>query len=196
MADVIVVYISAASDLELEREVLNRAITEIPTTLAWRIILTPLTHEEPDLRAVADADVQLLLLGSDVRAPVGVEWAIARRARKMPTLWLKQAISRTQAAHAFMKELERHTTWRFFSDIGDLRRQALLLLVDHILSQQEHYNIKNEELDKLSSFRKKLAKSKRQPVDDTRGGAGNSSIILSTERYIPSNGVLLTEPEQ
>jgi len=42
MADRVLLYISAASDLALEREVLSRAIIEIPTSLGWRIIQTPL----------------------------------------------------------------------------------------------------------------------------------------------------------
>ena len=80
MSDILRLYISATTDLDFEREVLNRAITEIPTTLAWQITLTPLTHEEPDTQAITEADVHLLLLGGDVRAPIGVEWLAARRA--------------------------------------------------------------------------------------------------------------------
>jgi hypothetical protein len=73
MADRILLYISAASDLALEREVLSRAIVEIPTSLAWRIKQTPVGDEALDLEAVAVADVHLLLFGGDIRAPVGAE---------------------------------------------------------------------------------------------------------------------------
>ena len=194
MADIIVIYISAAADLALEREVLNRAITEIPTTLAWRIVETPLTHIEPDLDSVVAADIHLLLLGGDVRAPVGVEWAVARRAGRLPVLYLKNSVTHTQAAQAFIRELERYTEWHRYEHAGDLRIAVLKRLADHILERREHYSLKDSEYTSLSDWRKQLRKSPRQKVDDTRGGAGNSSLILSLERYMPSDGVLLNDP--
>lgn len=195
MADVLLLYISAAANLELEREVLNRSITEIPTTLAWRIVLTPLTAGEPDLHAIADADVHLLLLGSDVRAPVGVEWLAARRAGHMPTLWLSASVAHTQAAQAFAHELGRYATWHRYADVAELRRQVLLHLTQHILSHRKHYGLSDKEYETLNTWRKELAGKKRDKVDQTRGGAGDSGIILSAERYIPTDGVLLHNPD-
>jgi hypothetical protein len=196
MADQVLVYISAADDLGLEREVLGRAITEIPTTLAWRIVQTSSRAEEPALEAVVQADVHLLLLGSDVRAPVGVEWLTARRSGHMPFLLLKSESTRTQAAQAFMKELERYTQWHTFDDVASLRKQVLTLLSDHILTHRDHYQLGDNEYEKLSDWLKNLRKAKRKKVDDTRGGADKSSIILSTERYVPSEGVLLHDPNR
>jgi hypothetical protein len=196
MADQVLIYISAAGDLTFEREVLGRAITEIPTTLAWRIIQTPLAADEPDLDFLAQADVHLLLLGTDVRAPVGVEWLASRRVGHMPALFLRKGSAHTQAAHAFINELQRYTEWRRYEDVADLRKQVLLLLADHILSQHDYYQVKDDEFDKLQTWRRELRRSKRQKVDDTRGGAGDSSIILSAERYMPSDGILLHDPNQ
>lgn len=195
-ADVLRVYISAAADLAFEREVISRAITEIPTTLAWRIVQTPLLAEEPDLAFLAQADVHLLLLGSDVRAPVGVEWLAARRADRMPLLLLKNMALQTQAAQAFMRELERYTTWHRFDGPTDLRKRVLTSLADHILSNHEHYQIGADEYEKIATWRKELKKAKQQHVDQTRGGAGDSSVIFSVERYVPSEGVLLNDPHE
>ncbi len=103
MADQVLIYISAASDLGFEREVLGRAITEIPTTLAWRILQTPLNAEEPDLSSLARADVHMLLLGTDVRAPVGVEWLAARRTGHLPTLFLKNGSARTGSTRLYAR---------------------------------------------------------------------------------------------
>lgn len=194
MADEFVLYISAAGDLELEREVLNRSVTEIPTTLAWRIVDTPLTTAEPDFDAVAAADMHVLLLGSDVRAPVGVEWVIARRSGHLPTLWLKTSVTHTQAAQAFIRELKLTAEWHMYSDVADLRRQVLLHLADTILSRRKHYKLDDDEYASLTTWRRQLMRKKRTEVDRTIGGAGNSSIILSAERYVPSDGVLLQPP--
>jgi hypothetical protein len=191
MADRILLYISAASDLSLEREVLSRAITEIPTSLGWRITQTPVADEPLNLEAAAKADVHLLLFGGDIRAPVGVEWLAARRAGHTPTLFLKQGAPHTPAALIFIRDLERHTTWRSFADAADLRRQVLALLTEHILSHATHYQIGSAEFEKLRAWQKQLEASEKQTVDQTRGGAGASSVILSTERFTPSGGKLV-----
>jgi len=192
MADRVLLYISAASDLTLEREVLSRAITEIPTSLGWRITQTPIGDEPLDLEAAAQADLHLLILGGDIRAPVGAEWLAARRAGHMPTLFLKQS-AHTPAALFFIRDLERYAAWRPFDDAADLRRQVLALLVEHILNYAIHYQINPDEFEKLRTWRKQLETSEKQPVDKTRRGAGASSVILSPERVISSEGKLVGE---
>jgi len=192
MADRVLLYISAASDLVPEREVLNRAIAEIPTSLGWRIIQTPVADEPLDLEAAAQADLHLLILGGDIRAPVGAEWLAARRSGHMPTLFLKQS-AHTPAALFFIRDLERYAAWRPFDDAADLRRQVLALLVEHILNHAIHYQINPDEFEKLRTWRKQLETSEKQPVDKTRRGAGASSVILSPERVISSEGKLVGE---
>jgi hypothetical protein len=191
MPDRILLYISAASDLALERETLSKATIEIPTTLAWRIKQTPGPDEKLDSEAVARADVHLLVLGGDIRAPVGAEWLAARRAGRTPTLFLKESVIHTPAATVFVRDLERHTTWRPYDDAADLRRQVLKLLVEHILDRADYYRIGPEEFQKLRSFHKQLEKAAKQSLDQTRGGAGASSVILSPERFTPSTGKLI-----
>ena len=191
MADRILLYISAASDLSFEREVLGRAIVEIPTSLGWRIKQTPVADEVLDLEAVAEADVHILILGGDIRAPVGAEWLAARRAGRLPTLFLKQGAHHTPAAQFFIHDLERHAVWRPFDDAADLRRQVLPLLTEHILKHTGHYQIGPEEFQKLHAWQKQLDTADKKSVDKTRGGAGASSVILSTERFTPSEGKLV-----
>ena len=191
MPDRILLYVSAAPDLALERETLSKATIEIPTTLAWRVKQTPGTDEKLDSEAVARADVYLLVMGSDIRAPVGAEWLAARRAGRTPTLFLKERIIHTPAATVFVHDLERHATWRPYDDAADLRRQVLKLLVEHILDRADYYRIGPEEFRKLRSFHKQLEKAGKKFLDQTRGGAGASSVILSPERFTPSEGKLI-----
>ena len=194
MADEVLIYISAASDLEYEREVLAKAIAEIPTSLGWKVAQTPLDDAEPDLIEVANANLHLLLLGCDVRAPVGLEWRIAHRAGHPPRLLLKQDVLRTQAGQAFMNELSRTAAWEPFGDAADLRRKALRILVDHIASNAVEYRIPLEELERLSAWQKEAFKpGKKTAQEPTRGGAGDSAVILSTERFTPSQGKLIKD---
>ena len=55
----ILLYISAGSDLAPEREVLGRAVTEIPLDLGWHIFQTPHSGRRVDREAVELADLHL-----------------------------------------------------------------------------------------------------------------------------------------
>ena len=190
MVDILHLYISAASDLVQERESLSHAVAEIPVTLGWRVIQSPAHGEAVDIDAVAQADFHILLLGSDIRAPVGLEWRLARRANRLPVTFLKQEVVRTMAALDYIRYLEEQTTWRKYKDIIDLHRQALHLLAEHILTQAVYYALKPAESEKLTAWVKTLDTPKNEtPV--LHGGIGESSVVLSPERYIPSEGVLI-----
>ncbi len=196
MTDRILLYISAAPDLSVEREVLGRATIEIPTTLGWRIIQTPGKNERLDLEAARQADVHLFLMGSDIHAPMGAEWMAARQAGRTPVMFLKQGIQHTPAGTIFLRDLERYGTWRPFEDAADLRRQVLELLARHILDEAMHYQLKPEEFERLRAWQKELESKEKEAVDQTRGGAGSSSVVLSPERYVPSEGTLVKRPDQ
>lgn len=190
MVDILNLYISAAADLDHEREVLSRVVAEIPVTLGWRVTQTPLHGDAVDASALAQAEVHIFLLGSDIRAPLGLEWRLAHRANRLQFAFLKQDIARTMAALDFIRYLETQTRWNFFRNIVDLRLQTLKLLSDHILSQPEYYVLKPGEFDRLTSWREKLNLPEEEQLE-LHGGIGESSVVLSPERYIPSEGVLI-----
>lgn len=120
MADRLLLYISAASDLRAEREVLGRAVTEVPVSLAWRVVHSPGGDEPVDVDAVSRADVHLLLLGGDIRAPVGLEWRYALLAGRKPVPFLKQDALRTPAGEHFLRFVRQRAAWRPFRDPADL----------------------------------------------------------------------------
>ncbi len=194
MVDKLRLYISAAYDLRFERDVLARAITEIPTSLGWTITQTPGPDQEANLEAVVQADVHLLVLGSDIQAPVGLEWSTARRAGKQVSLLYKSSARQTQAAQAFVREVARFARWQAFADAYDLRRLTLDLLVDHLLTHRERYEISAEEAERLRDWRRAMEATARSKgaVSDLRGGAEQSAVILTTERFTPSQGTLLS----
>ena len=135
MADRLLLYISAASDLRAEREVLGRAVTEVPVSLAWRVVHSPGGDEPVDVDAVSRADVHLLLLGGDIRAPVGLEWRYALLAGRKPVPFLKQDALRTPAGEHFLRFVRQRAAWRPFRDPADLRRQFLALLAGHVIDR-------------------------------------------------------------
>ena len=191
MIDKLKLYISAAPDLRLERDALARAVAEIPTSLGFTITQTPASDREPDLDAVVEAHLHLLMIGSDIQAPVGLEWATARRNGKPVTLLYKSSALHTQAAHAFMRDLTKMGTWRAFGDTTQLRRQVLRLIVDHLLTQRVRYEIGEDEAATLRDWRKALDDTQKRETGDVPSGADESAVILTTERFVPSGGKLL-----
>jgi hypothetical protein len=196
MADELLVYVSAAPDLEREREILGRAVTEVPVPLGWRVVQSPAGDEPADLEAAARADVHLLLLGSDIRAPIGREWLTARRAGRQPVPLLKQGVLQTPAAQSFQRYIEEQVAWRPFRDGAELRLLGLRLLADHILARAQHYALSPLELARLQAWRSELGGRGKGVEAVTRGGAAASGIVLSPERYVPSEGVLIQTPEE
>jgi hypothetical protein len=191
MVQPVLFYISAASDLEAEREVLGRAVTEIPVDLAWRVVQSPGGNGPVDLDAIADADVHILLMGSDIRAPVGLEWQVARQTGQQPRAFLRQDALRTPAGQAFVRLVREAQGWEGYPDLATLRRTVLRLLADHVMEHAIRYALRPEELVRLQSWRNSLAQSADEVDEETRGGAGDSSVLLSRERFEPSGGILI-----
>ena len=191
MTDHFVVYVSAAADLAAEREAVGRAVTEIPVSLGWRIVQSPLRDEPVDLESLAQSDLHFLLMGGDIRAPIGTEWISARRLRRQVYLLLKTGIPQTAAARDFVRFVGGESAWQPFRDTRELRLQILTRLADMIRVQALRFALTTVELGQLQDWRESLESA---PFDETTarpGGAGESGIVLSPERYEPSSGILL-----
>jgi hypothetical protein len=184
----VTIYISAASDLMAEREALGRMIAALPVTLAWRIVQTPLGVELLDLEAVRLADLHLLVLGGDIRAPVGLEWHTAHHARRPSLAFLKKGLARTLAGQAFVRDV--NVAWQPFTDAADLSRQVERALAEHLIHHAVHYALTPAEVEQLTA----LHPIETKPTPPTKSkDAGHSAVILSRERFMPSEGVIVDE---
>lgn len=182
----VTIYISAAADLMAEREALGRMIAGLPVTLAWRIVQTPLGVEPLDLEAVHQADLYLLILGSDIRAPVGLEWHTAYYGHRPIHAFLRRRVARTPAGQAFIRDTG--ADWQPFTDAADLRRQVERLLVEHLLRHAGRYALTPLELERLTHLQASGQDSEPSAGDE---GTGHSAVILSRERYMPNEGVIV-----
>jgi hypothetical protein len=120
---------------------------------------------------------------------------MARRAGKHPQPFLKDEIQRTSAGQNFIRFVETSTSWEHFRDPLDLRQKVLLLLSSYIIQQAISFALSQNEVDRLQSWRRELVDG-ATPVNAAVGGAGESSLILSRERFVPSGGVLLQNDEK
>ncbi len=184
----VIVYISAASDLMAEREALARMIAGLPVTLPWRIIQTSTGAEPLDLESLQAADLYFLVMGSDIRAPVGLEWLTARRAQRTVNAFLKQGVGRTPAGQVFISQTK--VVWQPFTDAAaDLSRQARQVLTKHLDRYAIQYALTPAELEQLAVLPK--SEEKKEAIGGQE--AAQSAVILSRERYTPSGGVIVDD---
>lgn len=196
MVDTIKLYISAANDLQLERDLISRSTTEIPVTLGWQINLTPFGEKTLEEDLVLDANLHILILGIDIRAPIGFELYLSRRVGRSPFLFLKGGINRTPAAVNFYRSVSEVGQWHTYDALEDLRFKALKHISRHILNRSEFFSLHTDEKDQLSKFINDLEKSTPEQIEDRQGVTGEDSVILSRERFTPQGGVLIKAPEE
>jgi len=201
MASRVRLFVTAAPDLEPEREAIGKAIAQLPVSLGWEIKRTPRQGEPlaPVLEAVADCDFYVFLLGTDVTAPVGVEWDAALEAGKTPLAFLKD-VPHTPAARAFARFAERSgVRWTPFSDPQEPGVLVQETLARWILDRAEAYGLSPVEWETLAAFREKqrpeeVGRGLEEVVQEPRG-AGGGGVILAPGRDLPPGGVLVEETE-
>jgi hypothetical protein len=182
----VTIYISAAPELMAEREALAQLIARLPVTLAWHIVQTPREGELVDREALQIADLFFLIMGSDIRAPIGTEWYLAQQTRRQIVLFLKQGVAHTPAGQVFARDIR--LPWRSFSSTTQLSRQAQQLLIEHLLLHAVDYTLTPAETAELEN---RLAAGAPQAEEAT--GAGHSAILISRKRYMPSEGIIIED---
>jgi hypothetical protein len=191
MTDPFLLYISAAADLRAERELLGKSIAEIPVDLGWKITLSPRKNEPLDLKFISRADCHILIMGSDIRAPIGLELRHTLRFGNKPITCLKRGISRTPAANEFTRYVREFSQWQMFSGWRELQQLVLPMIVDRVLERTLLFNLTSVEISSLEQWRKDLVGAKNAAEEDLGGGTGESSVILSVDRFTPSDGILI-----
>jgi hypothetical protein len=187
------IFISAGPDLETEREVVGKAIASLPVSLGWIVKYTPIHGEpsDPASSAVKSCDLYVLILGSDIAAPVGSELYTARKSGKGIAACLKEG-PRTSAARAFTKEST--VEWKPFGNEESLRSLLHESLASRMLKHPEAYRLSIADWEALSALTAGLEKKttdQRQEATTPLGGAGSDAVIVSPERDLPSEGVLI-----
>ena len=83
--------------------------------------------------------------------------------------------------------------WEPFDSGTMLRSKGLKLLADHILAHAVRHGLTADEIVRLHVWRDALATSPQAVDEVTRGGAGESSIVLSRRRIVTAGGVVIEE---
>lgn len=184
----VIIYISAAPNLMAEREALARMIAELPVTLAWHIVQTPTEAEPLDRESLLAADLYFLVMGTDIRAPVGLEMHTAQQAKRQIIAFLKQGVVYTPAGEVFVRQTRLQ--WRSFADATHLSQQVQRIIAEYLIRYAIQYALTPVEVQQLESLL--TANTSREQAIEGEG-AGHSAVLLSRERYTPSEGVIVDD---
>lgn len=193
MVDTFKLFISAANDLSDERELVGHLVTEIPVTLGWQLNLTPLGKNFESKDLILGADYHLIIFGEDIRAPIGYEWHISRSAGRIPPFFIKANIPRTMAGGDFLKRISRYPSLDTYASLAEFRKLVLTNIGQHLIKYADLFDIKSLEFEKVSNFIDELEDVELDLIDNV---TGEDSIILTRERFMPKNGVLLQSPDE
>jgi hypothetical protein len=192
MVDTLKLYVSAANDLPDERELIGHIMTEIPVTLGWQINLTPIGMSTESKELIHDADIHLIIFGEDIRAPVGYEWHISRNTGRKPPFFIKANIPRTIAGGDFLKRISGYPAQVSYASLAEFRIFVLTHICEHLIAYAEHFEIKSIEFENITSFIEELEDYEPKLLDNV---TGEDSIILTRERFMPKNGILIQPPD-
>jgi hypothetical protein len=191
-----VVYISAASDLPRERETLGRIAAEIPVEIGWRTVLSPTGDGPLDWESIQYADIHFLLLGGDIRAPIGQEWIIARQTGRQPIPYIKTDILRTTAAIDFRRFISSQAVWKPFSNISDLRWFAIKDIIHQLFLHPLRYDLSLDDLEKIQAWLEQNKLEDTHVEYPKHSGTDSSSLILSPEEIASRGGVIINHTEE
>ncbi len=173
-------FVSAGVDQEPARELLGRALAELPVNVGWVIKRTP------DVDAVAESHLFLLLMGADIWAPVGLELWWARRTEK-PILAYRGERPCTPAGQVFLQE-NADLAWTRCTDLPALRRAVLADLGRFLLAHSDRYGVTVTEVVTLRSLVADLERP-RPPV--TALSPGMQAIAAGKVTGAAGGGVIL-----
>jgi hypothetical protein len=178
-------FVSAGPAEEPVREFLARALVELPVNVGWAIKRTP------DVDSVAECHVFMLVLGSDITAPVGLELWWAQRTEK-PVLAYRSDAIRTPAGQVFVQE-NAHLDWRHYADLPVLRRAVLRDLGRFLLAHAERYGITLTEMETLRGFLAGLETSQPRAAPPKATGAAGGGVILAPGKDEPVGARVIGE---
>jgi hypothetical protein len=185
MATRVRLFISAGPDQEPARELLGRALAEMPVNIGWIIKRTP------DVDSVAECHLFALLLGPDIWAPVGLELWWAQRTEK-PILAYRSGVLRTPAAQAFL-QANAFLEWTRFADMQQLRRAFLMDISRFLVQHADRYGLTLLEGQILKDYLATLDAQSRTTVPAKSTGAAGGGVILAPGKDEPAGARIIGE---
>ncbi len=174
------IYVSAAQEMDHECELLGQLLADMIPAVRWTIKRTPTSHENsnPDLEALRHSQFYIILMGTDIVAPVGVEWMAARKAGLPVFAYHNAAAAPTPAGAVFMRDAG--ITWEDYKAAQDFIHHLERALIVELLRGTPGYGLHLNDIEDLSARLKRLDEGEQRQEGDERRGAGGGGVILAT----------------
>jgi len=176
MAD-LTLYISAAQEMDAECEAVGKLLAGLLPSVRWTLHRTPSGRGNlnPNLRALHASNLHLFILGTDIVAPLGVEWREAQHAQTPLFLYRVAGRGLSPAASYFLHHSGAY--WRTFKDAADLAYKFEQQLIIELIAGTPGYGLGLEEIESLQGRLERLA-PESGPAEPGARGAGLGGVIL------------------
>lgn len=179
MAAELSIYVSASPEMDAECELLGQMLANMARSLRWTIKRTPGPHEiaNPDLEMLRDSTFYVLLMGSDIMAPIGVEWRAAQEAGVTTYAFRNVERLASPAAAFFVHDIKAR--WEPYHTPREFVRRFERELIDRLLGGPPGYGLDLTDLEQLSMRKRTLEKEEQDQAEEERRGAGGGGVILA-----------------
>jgi hypothetical protein len=171
MATQVRLFVCAGPDMDSAREMLGRALAELPINVGWVLKRTP------DVDSAPECHLFLIMLGMDIEAPVGLELWWARRSEK-PILAYTLGARRSPPCQVFFQE-NRDLDWTATPDMPTLRRSVMRDLARFLFQHAERYGLMVTEAETLRAYVQHLEQIHLHAAPADARGAGGGGVILA-----------------
>ncbi|MBC7236958.1 MAG: hypothetical protein H5T69_14045 [Chloroflexi bacterium] len=183
MENELVIYVSASSEMDAECELLGRLLANITKSTRWVIKRTPGIHEHanPDLVTLKRSQFYLILMGSDITAPIGVELMAAQEAG-IPILAYRNISGTATPAAAFFVH-NAGVTWTRYESPAEFIHELERELITRLVEGTPGYGLNLSDIEDLSLRLERLKQGEqdKEVSEDKRRGAGRGGVILPSE---------------
>jgi hypothetical protein len=179
MAAELSLYVSASFEMDAECELLGQMLANMARSLRWTIKRTPGHHEfaNPDLETLRNSHFYVILMGTDITAPIGVEWRAAQEAGVATYAFRDVERVASPAAAVFTHDIKAR--WVPYHTPHEFARLFERKLIDHLLEGTPGYGLDLTDLEELSIRKRALEqKEQGQAEGEERRGAGAGGVIL------------------
>ncbi len=176
----LILYVSAAAEMDVECELLGQTLARLTQSTQWIIKRTPAPHEHAntDLALLRRSHFYLILLGSDIVAPIGVEWMAAREANITLFAFRRVGAVPTPAAAFFAHNAG--VAWERYTTPQEFIRRFERALIARLVQGTPGYGLDLGEIESLAARLKELEQDTPLATPEERRGAGRGGVILPT----------------
>jgi len=170
-------YISSAHEQDAECEQIGRLLAEKLPTIRWRIWRTPLYGDtNPDCDVIGHCQFYVIILGTDLVAPMGVEFQMAKEAGAFTIGFRDLSRFASPSAEYFARYAD--VAWQEYTKLDEFIPSFERILLRQLIDGTPGYGLALEDLEQISAQLQQIESLKPAP-QGTRSEAGKGGIILA-----------------